>query len=276
MKFSEFIILFIFVLSTNLKAQTLMDQLEENYKTFRYNDVISLSEKIIYDSASYNSNVLIEVFTMRAVAYYSISEIDPARKSFIEILRIDRNHQLDPVKISPKILSLFNDLRNDFERIESNNTNNELKEPEENQIIISKPVLDNSLMKNSLIRSIALPGWGHLYLEGNIKGWLLTTASTAALSGMIYYIFNVKEKENSYLSQTEPDIIQQKYNEYNSAYKIRNLLVAGYAVLWLYSQIDLLFSLEFRSQPVDDNLIEVITTQVYVTVGRLYFKYTVT
>ncbi len=241
MKFSGLIILFIFVLSTNLKAQTLIEQLEENYKTFRYNDVISLSEKIIYDSASYNSNVLIEVFTMRAVAYYSISEIDSARKSFIEILRTDRNHQLDPVKISPKILSLFNDVRNDFERIESSNTNNELKEPEENQIIISKPVLDNSLIKNSLARSIALPGLGHLYLEGNIKGWLLTTASTATLGGMIYYIFNVKEKENSYLSQTEPDIIQLRYNEYNSAYKIRNFFIAGYAVLWLYSQIDLLF-----------------------------------
>lgn len=230
------------MLSINLKAQALIELLEENYKTFRYGDVITLSERIIADSTSYNRSILIEVFTMRAVAYFSISEIDSARKSLIEILRIDRNHQLDPVKISPKIVALYQDVIRDFRRIEENNLNDKSKEESEGkQLVITKSVLDNSLMKNSLIRSIALPGWGHLYLEGNTKGWIITTASTAALSGMIYYIFSTKEKEANYLSQTEPDIIRQKYNDYNSAYKIRNLFVAGYAVLWLYSQIDLLF-----------------------------------
>ena len=242
MKFSGLIILFIFLLCVNLKAQTLIEQLEENYKTFRYNDVISLSEKIIYDSASYNSSKLIEVLTMRAIAYFSISEIDSARKSLVEILRVDRNHQLDPAKISPKIVALYQDVIGDFQRIEGNNLNDKSKEePEGKQVVVTKPVLDNSLMKNSLFRSIALPGWGHLYLEGNTKGWLLTVASTASLSGMIYYIFSTKEKEANYLSQTEPDIIQQKYNDYNSAYKIRNFFIAGYVVLWLYTQIDLLF-----------------------------------
>ena len=44
---------------------------------------------------------------------------------------------------------------------------------------------------------------------------------------------------------------------------------------WILAKIDLLFGLEFRSQPVDDHLVKVISTQVYVTVGGLHFKDTV-
>ena len=40
----------------------------------------------------------------------------------------------------------------------------------------------------------------------------------------------------------------------------------------ILAKIDLLFGLEFRSQPVDDHLVKVISTQVYVTVGGLHFK----
>ncbi|MEK6553091.1 MAG: hypothetical protein AABZ54_06545, partial [Bacteroidota bacterium] len=36
-------------------------------------------------------------------------------------------------------------------------------------------------------------------------------------------------------------LIQQKYDDYNKSYKIRNVLIISYAVIWLYSQIDLLF-----------------------------------
>ena len=37
------------------------------------------------------------------------------------------------------------------------------------------------------------------------------------------------------------NLIQNKYDTYNSAYKIRNTLIVTSVVLWLYSQIDLLF-----------------------------------
>ena len=41
---------------------------------------------------------------------------------------------------------------------------------------------------------------------------------------------------------------------------------------WILSQVDLLFSLEFSSQPVDNHLVKVISTQVHVTIGGLHFE----
>ncbi len=242
MNYTRYITLIICLLTINIKAQGLLEKLEDSYKTFHYSNVITLSGLITADTTSYTKVELINVYTMRAVAYYSLSEVDSARKCFVEILRLDKNHQLDPVKISPKIVSLYDETKNDYERIAFNNTEEKIKDvPEENIKIIEKPVLDNSIIKNSIVRSILLPGLGHMYLEGNTKSWLLTTASSVVLSGMIYYIIKAKKQEDEYLLQADPVLIEKKYNDYNNSYKIRNYFIAGYAALWLYSQIDLLF-----------------------------------
>ena len=43
------------------------------------------------------------------------------------------------------------------------------------------------------------------------------------------------------MNESNKLLIQQKYDDYNKSYKIRNVLIISYAVVWLYSQIDLLF-----------------------------------
>lgn len=242
MNYTRYITLIICLLTINIKAQGLLEKLEEGFKTFNYSNVITLSGLITADTTSYTKDELINVYTMRAVAYYSLSEIDSARKCFVEILRLNKNHQLDPVKISPKIVSLYDETKNDYERIAFNNAEGKIKDvPEENIKIIHTPVLNNSIIKNSLVRSILLPGLGHLYLEGDTKSWLLTATSSIVLSGMIYYIIKANKQEDEYLLQADPALIERKYNDYNNSYKIRNYFIAGYAALWLYSQIDLLF-----------------------------------
>ena len=45
---------------------------------------------------------------------------------------------------------------------------------------------------------------------------------------------------------------------------------------WVSSQVSTFVVLEFLSQPVDDYLVEVVTTEVSVTVCRQYFEYTAT
>jgi hypothetical protein len=58
---------------------------------------------------------------------------------------------------------------------------------------------------------------------------------------MLYFIVDANEKEKAYLSETNSVLIQSNYDKYNKSYKIRNTLIATYAAIWLYSQIDLLF-----------------------------------
>ncbi|OGV88193.1 MAG: hypothetical protein A3J88_01340 [Melioribacter sp. RIFOXYB12_FULL_38_5] len=65
--------------------------------------------------------------------------------------------------------------------------------------------------------------------------------STANLAAMIYYVFDTNKKEDAYLKETNKFLVDQKYASYNSSYKTRNILIATYAALWIYSQIDLHF-----------------------------------
>ena len=58
---------------------------------------------------------------------------------------------------------------------------------------------------------------------------------------MIYFIFDSNSKQNSYLNEIDLELIQNKYDRYNSAYKIRNAFIISSVVLWLYAQIDLFF-----------------------------------
>ena len=92
-----------------------------------------------------------------------------------------------------------------------------------------------------MLRSLILPGWGHFYSSDDTKGYILSSLSAVTLGVMIYSIFDTQTKENEYLAETTPLLIQEKYGQYNSSYKTRNILIASYALLWMYSQIDLLY-----------------------------------
>ena len=82
---------------------------------------------------------------------------------------------------------------------------------------------------------------GQIYLDNKTKGWITTTVSTINLGALIYFIFDAKSKEDAYLKESNKSLMQQKYNNYNSSYKTRNILIASYVAIWLYSQIDMLF-----------------------------------
>ena len=118
-------------------------------------------------------------------------------------------------------------------------------------------------MTNALGRSILFPGMGHLYLSNNAKGWILTSLNTAALGSMLYFIFDSRNKELDYLEQTEPALINEKYDKYNTSYKIRNTLIITYAVIWIYSQIDLLF---FSDDEISNKINTILLTD-YFTPG---------
>ena len=57
----------------------------------------------------------------------------------------------------------------------------------------------------------------------------------------IYYIVKTNSREHDYLNETDRQKIAEKYDDYNSAYKTRNILLGAYAAIWTVAQLDLLF-----------------------------------
>lgn len=234
-----FIAVFVFLFGSISFAQKLsLDEIRNYYKSFNYQKVIELSETLLRDN-ELSSSEIIELETMKAVSHYSLNDETSARKSFIEILKLDRNYSLDPAFISPKIISLFENTKKDFNQIYADNKEENVDNKTENENL---PQLIKTIPQDytPMLKSMVIPGWGQLSKDMSAKNWLITAAGVASLGSMIYYIIDANDKEKDYLNETDPLLIQPKYESFNSSYKTRNTLIAAYAAVWLFAQLDLI------------------------------------
>lgn len=239
----KIILLILISISSFIVAQSNEDirTLQKHYEAFEYSIVINKVNSLLLHSGSMSDEDLSDIYMIKAASHFAVKEDGNSRKSFIELLKINSDFKIDDVIYSPKLVSFFNEVKEEF--LDIIMTEEKAKTPEEvdKSVLPTHSLVFNKEINSAIAKSLIVPGWGHLHLKNNTKGWILTTASTAALGSMIYFIVDANKKENNYLAETNPTLIQQKYDDYNSSYKIRNLLIASYAAIWLYSQIDILF-----------------------------------
>ncbi|MBA4319645.1 MAG: hypothetical protein C0412_14690 [Flavobacterium sp.] len=206
------------------------------YEDYEYEKVIQLSGGLL-NSTEIDNPTRIDLYLMRAVSFFAFENNVQARANFENILRIDKTFTPDVTKVSSKAIALFNEVKTDFLRVNPMQATT----PEDVAKIISLAAEKEALLKNATIKNILIPGWGQLTLGSTTKGILMSGFSTANLVAMIYYVFDTNKKENEYLKETNKFFVDQKYSSYNSSFKTRNVLIATYAALWIYSQIDLHF-----------------------------------
>jgi hypothetical protein len=224
------------------QQKTDIDNIRSLYESFEYKEVIKLSDSLITVNGKLNKSDLTEILMMKAVSHYVLAEEPLARKCFIDMLKIDRHLELDSEKVSPKIVSLFNDVKNDFLHtipVEQKFTDN--KQEETNQITVAPFITKLEDQKKSIVRSFLFPGWGHLYSGDITKGAIISSAALINLGAMIYFIIDANSKENKYLNATSEGIIKTSYDTYNRSYKTRNILIATMIGIYAYAQIDFLF-----------------------------------
>lgn len=218
-------------------AQTVSyKEIKSVYESFEHERVIQLSNEFIKDKTNPDS-ILVDVHLMRAVSFYSIGDEGNCKNSFQEILKLNPAFTPDPSVISPKIIDLFNNVKIDFT---ANNSVETTTDPIVDKI--ENVNFNEKLNKASILRNIIMPGWGQLHEGSKTKGIVLSVLSTANLISMIYFISDTNKKEKNYLNTSSQNSMQEKYNAYNNSYKVRNALIISYAAIWLFGQLDLLFS----------------------------------
>ncbi len=226
----------LFLYSLNTFAQEIsFEKVKREYDSFEYENVIKYSNVLLKEK-SLPDTLLIDIYLMRAVSFYTLGFEDSTKESFKEILKIKSDYNADPSKISPKLITIFNQVKVDFI-----NTLKTETIPIDSTQISKQKFFDYSLLRNSLIRNIFLPGLGQFSCGLKAKGSLLGALSLINLSAAVYYIYDTNKKENDYLNEVDNLLIQQKYDLYNKSYKTRNILIISYIALWVYSQLDLLF-----------------------------------
>ncbi len=222
--------------------QNSITSLKNQLESFQYNQVIINANELLEHKGKITDENLIEIYKLKGIAQYSLQDEMGAKESFLNILKIDTAFSFDSISTSPKIISFFDQVKNDyFQILESEKQIIKTKTDTvyiPKLIHIEEPSAD---LKQAAIRSVIFPGWGHLYLGEGLKGTILTSLCALTLGSSIYFIINSNKKERLYLDEIDPTLIQQRYNEYNSSYKMKNISLISLAAVWLYSQIDLLF-----------------------------------
>jgi len=164
------------------------------FENFEYKQVIILADSVLANDSLLNSTGKIEILLMKSVSHFSLAEESLAKKSFIEILNIDREYTPDSTVISPKILSLFKTVMEDYIAIRPAETKQK-PEPGQNVNTQNPPqelikALDEYRIYNGAVtRSLLFPGWGHLMLGQQTKGIIIASVSGAALGSLVYYTF---------------------------------------------------------------------------------------
>ncbi len=244
--------LLLLLFSTGVFSQSIkIDSVFSEYRANNYQKVIELSNVLLSADNNLEKESRISLYEMTAVSFYALGKKDSSKINFIEILKLNENYSPDPFFISPKIIRFFESIKSDYMRIrkivvqENKNPINVAADSLEavNKSLAFQTELAHvkSDAANSMFRSAVFPGWGHLYSGYKTKGIILSSVNALLLGSAIYYSVETNNLENDYRLETKAELIEEKYNEYNSAYKIRNALYVTYAAFWLFSQIDLLF-----------------------------------
>jgi len=211
--------------------------ISEKFRAFDYDAVIDLATQALLHAEDYPKQALFQIYEMKAVSHYSKMEMTEALNSFVEILKLDPEHELDPAKYSPKIVSFYNEIKLNMQQASAASVvaKEHGGEVQSDTVVVYKPLPINK----GVYLSLVAPGAGHWLTIAKPKGMVLTGASTMLLASSIYFTVDCAKKEKNYLGALNQTEIDASYKKYNSSFRIRNTLWSAYALLWLYSQVDL-------------------------------------
>lgn len=232
--FTYFLVLFCWQI---IIAQDIsLEELQRRYTSFEYKEVIQMADELLQFGIN-SSDELLQVYELKGMAHYTLGEESLAKSTFEALLRVNPNYAMDQRRVSPKIVGFFNEIKINF-----------LNGREQD-----KPILDSLMVlkanlltqhdeyKKAVIKNLILPGWGQFHLDEPVKGFIYSFLGVVSTASTIILISKTNDREKDYLNETNKDLIPAKYDEYNSSFKTRNILIAGAALVWLISQIDMFF-----------------------------------
>lgn len=238
-----FLLLFISIIVSGTNAQTHSDTVQiiaKKLELFEFREVITLVDTAIVTGKNFSIAEKVELYKMKAIAHYSLWELQKADNAFRELLKLDPMYQLDPVKTSPKIIAFYNDVKaqfmSEFSRAIPVTPDTAKRDTVQNIPIVKKIIVDRS---ENIYKSLVLPGWGQLAERKNTKGYIFVSAGLLTLTSFLYYSIDTNEKETMYLNEVNRNLIESRYRDYNNSYKLKNISLIGFVAVWITAQIDM-------------------------------------
>ncbi len=201
------------------------------YEALEFDKAISTGQELVKTNLEFNKDELSIIHQFVALSFYNMGKIDSARSHFLSLLSINPGFELDPIKVSPKIISFFNQLKEETQSV-----------PADNTIGYTKYVFMEDLRPGATLRSFILPGWGQLYKHQKRRGYIIGGAFVASLAATVVSLYLEKTNHDKYLESTTPSTIEENYQTYNDWFKRRKLLTISTISIWAVAILDALWS----------------------------------
>ncbi len=198
--------------------------LESLYVHREYEKVIAQVPLLLLDT-TLSKTEIIEANKFYAFSLVAVGKIEEAIKVFHRLLDLDPYFIPDPIKISPKIVNVFDEAK----------TKKLLLMPP------AKPLLDTVYIKRKIPLTIFIPGVYQIQNNKKFKGYTIITAGIISLTALGVSQFYYAKSRDEYLAAEDPLIINEKYEVYDGWHKKRIIFISTTTVIWLYNIVDALF-----------------------------------
>ncbi|KAA3613164.1 MAG: hypothetical protein D8M58_12715 [Calditrichaeota bacterium] len=237
----------VFIFQTNLFGQSTdyeVFQLRFLYDEIKFEEVILSGQKLL-KNPDLNKSKLIEIHNFMALSFFNLGKQDSSRAHFYSVLSINPAFEPDPVKTSPKILSFFQDIKQNFQM----DRNDRTAIPYKNYIFVK------DIRPQAALRSLAFPGWGQLYKRDDQKGYILGGAFVGSLLTTAVTYTLERNLRHDYLNENSTAKVDNRYRDYNNMSKVRRVFQYTTIGIWVASIADALYSEYTPAILVDDEYV---------------------
>lgn len=219
----------------------LLHEIKSAYEQLNYAEAEIKGRSALESYSKFSPGQLSEIHQILGLIYYSQNKIDSALEQFESALSINPKLKLDPVFVSPKILAFFKQVKRDV--------SNKKSKRSDSQHEVRYIMLDD-VRPAAAVRSMVWPGWGHLYKGEKTKGRILALAWGLSIAGTLGSHLARQNAQDKYLSETNPQNVQSRFDSFNNLHKVRNSLVILSTGIWLYSYWDALIRKSPRQRQI--------------------------
>ncbi len=203
------------------------------YDDLRFEEAVGFGHRYLALEQNEQPHDLALIHRYLAFSFFSVGKKDSARKHFMSLLSINPDTELDTVRTSPKIRRFFAGIKENFTQTETRNR----------RIGYTRYIFVKDLRPGATWRSAILPGWGQFYKNQKKKAYIVGGLFSGAAVFTVGAYMIERNAEQSYLDATQPDVVAQRYDRYNTWAKTRKISTYITAGIWLYAVADALWNL---------------------------------
>jgi hypothetical protein len=224
---------FFFLLTIAVSAQEevpTLAQIQRAYDALKFDEAEKLGQAALAQPEKYSPADLVQLHLVMGYVAFLREQMGTARQNFESALSLQPDLTLDSLLVSPKIVRLFEEVKNEY-RV---------------GLTAGSPSIRYVTVEDhrmaALRRSLLLPGWGQRHLQRSGRGLVYTLGFLAAAGAGIAFHVLQNQAHDDYLASTTPEQIEENYDTYNQLYHLRDAMLITAGSIWVINVCDILLT----------------------------------